>query len=275
MHNIGLNVNVLALQPEIKLPITQEAPLLSPCVQWNHETEWPITQFGQEIKGFSNSNDTVIFSAEELSSMKDHKIDSRILFPATGYLDMLWKRYANLLDVEKESLAVTIRDFHLHHAVIIPDEGDLEFQVRISVSSGTFEINESDSLILNGQIERYNPIKNSFNKGETKTSVDNENSRFSLNKEDIYKELRVRGYDYGPNFQIIQSSSLNGHSGKLLWSKNWVVFLDSMLQVYALNSNDRSLKLPTRIRKITIDPAYLRKKNNEGKYTFLIFNSPN
>lgn len=257
------------MQPKVKLPITDDGPLLSPCVQWNHETEWQVPQFEQSGKRCTrNNNETVILKAEDLSLMKDHKIDGRILFPATGYLEMLWKKYAELIDIEKDSLAVTIRDFHLHHAVIIPDEGDLEFTIRVSASSGAFEINESDSLVVNGQIEKYNPPKKIFNKVECSSNLDNDNNRFYLTKEDIYKELRVRGYDYGPNFQVILSSSLNGHSGKLFWSKNWVVFLDSMLQVYALNSMDRSLKLPTRIRKITIDPSVLKKKVNEGANIF-------
>lgn len=46
-----------------------------------------------------------------------------------------------------------------------------------------------------------------------------------------------------------------GSTGQLLWADNWVTFLDSMLQITILGSSQRSLRLPTRIGAVHIDPA--------------------
>lgn len=51
-----------------------------------------------------------------------------------------------------------------------------------------------------------------------------------------------------------------GNTGKLLWRDNWVAFLDSMLQISILGTTQRSLRLPTRIAAVHIDPATHRQK---------------
>lgn len=53
---------------------------------------------------------------------------------------------------------------------------------------------------------------------------------------------------------------LSGDSGKLHWMGNWVTFLDTMLQMLVVGLSGRSLRLPTRIRSVRIDPvAHLEK----------------
>ena len=54
-----------------------------------------------------------------------------------------------------------------------------------------------------------------------------------------------------------------GDSGKLLWTENWVTFLDTMLQMIVVGLSGRSLRLPTRIRSVCIDPAVHLEKISE------------
>lgn len=100
---------------------------------------------------------------------------------------------------------------------------------------------------------------------------------------DVYKELRLRGYDYGKTFQGILESNQAGEAGrslsalpesrscrgqenkrrrpspgdegKLQWTGNWVTFLDTMLQMLVVGLSGRSLRLPTRIRSVCVDPV--------------------
>nr|XP_019963310.1 PREDICTED: fatty acid synthase-like [Paralichthys olivaceus] len=86
-------------------------------------------------------------------------------------------------------------------------------------------------------------------------AYDNGDPKVKLTTYDIYKELRLRGYDYGKSFQGILESNNSGDRGKLLWTGNWVTFLDTMLQMIVVGLSGRSLRLPTRIRSVCIDPA--------------------
>lgn len=79
-------------------------------------------------------------------------------------------------------------------------------------ATGKFEICENDAQVVSGIIfcpegefldsDKYLAVKNIFNKKET--------TEFELTKEEVYKELRLRGYDYGPTFQGIAKASQTG-----------------------------------------------------------------
>lgn len=119
-----------------------------------------------------------------------------------------------------------------------------------------------------------------------------EEPKLRLKAGDIYKELRLRGYDYGKTFQgILESNNagehmqdifmvyktsivcceywieyqigfsfLVGDHGKLQWTGNWVTFLDTMLQMIVVGLPGRSLRLPTRIRSVCVDPTLHKAK---------------
>lgn len=65
-------------------------------------------------------------------------------------------------------------------------------------------------------------------------------------------------------------SSSAGSAGKILWNGNWVTFLDTLLHLIVLAETGRSLRLPTRIRSVYIDPVlhqeqvYQYQDNVEG-----------
>lgn len=55
---------------------------------------------------------------------------------------------------------------------------------------------------------------------------------------------------------VMQDNSPNtGTKGTLKWQDNWVPLLDTLLQFSLLGAKQRALMLPTRIRKVTVDPS--------------------
>ena len=46
-----------------------------------------------------------------------------------------------------------------------------------------------------------------------------------------------------------------GDDGYLKWDENWVTLLDTMLQIQILSDKGSGLRLPTRIKRINIDPT--------------------
>lgn len=112
-------------------------------------------------------------------------------------------------------------------------------------------------------------------------SLNGDKPELKLRASEIYKELRLRGYDYGPSFQgILESNQAGkrtsafvihlllpplifmclvrltpGDQGTLQWTGNWVTFLDTMLQMLVVGLPGRSLRLPTRIRSVCVDPV--------------------
>jgi len=93
-------------------------------------------------------------------------------------------------------------------------KGTVKLGVTVSPGSGKFEICEHDSVVASGRISIL----------EETEIPDNECSKpaeatepLPLNSEDIYKELRLRGYEYGPTFSGILSAD---GTGKSHWFRN-------------------------------------------------------
>jgi len=75
-----------------------------------------------------------------------------------------------------------------------------------------------------------------------------------MNARDIYKELKLRGYQYNDWFRGLKSASISGKNGHIIWRNNWLTFMDTMLQMYTLGYDTNDLYIPTSIQKLVINP---------------------
>jgi len=89
---------------------------------------------------------------------------------------------------------------------------------------------------------------------------EDDNEEEVMNTKDIYKELKLRGYQSSGIFRSLKSASISGKKGHIAWEGNWVAFLDNMLQLNILGMNTRNLYIPTRIQKIVIDTKLHQQK---------------
>ena len=65
------------------------------------------------------------FSGSEQDYLRDHVIDGRALFPATGYLMLAWKALAKNKHKQTEHLPVHVEDMRIHSATILPEKGGI------------------------------------------------------------------------------------------------------------------------------------------------------
>lgn len=88
-----------------------------------------------------------------------------------------------------------------------------------------------------------------------------------LTNSDFYKELKLRGYHYVKDFQVALEVRADGAQSKLKWNNNWVTFLDGMMQTFIVGTDSRSLQLPTRLRKLVINPQKMVQTEIEVRYS--------
>lgn len=119
------------------------------------------------------------------------------------------------------------------------------------MGTGAFELREGGSLVVSGKIRVPENIDKETIELWTTSNID---SRFPLYKEDIYKELLMKGYEYNGLFRGIVKSDNEVNQGGILWQDKWIVFIDTVLQFTMIDKNTRELSLPTRLQKIIIDP---------------------
>ncbi|XP_054723843.1 fatty acid synthase-like [Uloborus diversus] len=262
LYNCGLNPDIEKLYPSVTLPVPKGTPMISPLIKWDHSESWTVAKWDKN----TNQSQMIIevnAGPEESPDnyMLGHCIDGRYLYPATGYLVLAWQALAELKNVEMTQLPVTFEEVKIHRATVLSKTNSTKFLVDITSAGGDFEISEGNMTVCTGRAycpeELHDP--NYMPKWKS------EKPDLQLNSKDIYKELRLKGYDYGPTFQGVIGSDLEGNKGLLNWSENWVVFLDTMLQFTILGSNQRALFLPTRIQSLKINPVLHNKIVEESQ----------
>ncbi|XP_062859033.1 fatty acid synthase [Trichomycterus rosablanca] len=262
----GVNVDSNKLYPAVHYPVPVGTSLISPLLQWDHSQSWDVPKVEDFPAGSGGSTSATVYNIDINPESPDyymigHCIDGRVLYPATGYLVLAWRTLMRSLGITMEHTPVTFEDVTIHRATILPKTGTVQLEVRLMPATNRFEVSENGNLAVSGKVSVLEEAAlSSFHSQIAEpVTVQPEDPKLGLKAGDIYKELRLRGYDYGKTFQGILESNNAGDHGKLLWTGNWVTFLDTMLQMIVLGLPGRSLHLPTRIRSVCVDPTLQEK----------------
>ncbi|KAG9267961.1 fatty acid synthase [Astyanax mexicanus] len=263
----GINVDSNRLYPAVEFPVPVGTPLISPLIQWDHSQTWDVPKVEDFPAGSGGSASASVYNIDVNPESPDHYmighcIDGRVLYPATGYLVLAWRTLMKSLGTVFEHTPVTFEDVTIHRATILPKTGSVQLEVRLMPATNRFEVSENGNLAVSGKVSVLEDVAlDSFRSQlEEPVTLEAEDPKLRLKAGDIYKELRLRGYDYGKTFQGILESNNAGDHGKLQWTGNWVTFLDTMLQMIVVGLSGRSLRLPTRIRSVCVDPTVHEQK---------------
>jgi len=212
--------------------------------------------------------------------MTGHVIDGRNLLPATGYLVLVWETFAMMMGKIHTSVPIVFRDIKFIRATHLSKDCSVNLTIaiqkgkkfysskktltnrnvtiyniwcKIIVESGKFEVTEGDSTIATGIVDTIsNPEQEMVPNDLLSVEIDEEEH---MSSRDIYKELRLRGYQYSGAFCSLNSASVSGNKGHIAWVGNWVTFMDNMLQMSIIGKDTRHLYVPTSIQKLVINPA--------------------
>uniref|UniRef100_A0A8C3PVK3 Fatty acid synthase n=1 Tax=Chrysolophus pictus TaxID=9089 RepID=A0A8C3PVK3_CHRPC len=262
IHLTGINVLGNNLFPPAEYPVPVGTPLISPYIKWDHSQDWDVPKAEDFPSGSKGSASASVYNIDVSPDSPDHYlvghcIDGRVLYPATGYLVLAWRTLARSLGMVMEQTAVMFEEVTIHQATILPKKGSTQLEVRIMPASHSFEVSGNGNLAVSGKISllENDALKNFHNQLADFQSQVNVTEKSGLLMEDVYQELHLRGYNYGPTFQGVLECNSEGSAGKILWNGNWVTFLDTLLHLIVLAETGRSLRLPTRIRSVYIDPV--------------------
>ncbi|KAG5867089.1 hypothetical protein JTB14_013864 [Gonioctena quinquepunctata] len=250
----GHNPQLAHLYPDIEFPVSRGTRMISPYIKWKHERLWFNPLYDQMAKNVAKQGTRTVsvqLSDSEWSYVGGHVIDGRNLFPATGYLFLAWKTLCMIDDDASSSRNVVFENCRFMRATTVPSKGLLILRIDLNRTSGFFEIIESDSTVMTGKI--YVVKENHSSQKKTLSySNHSKNSNLQMKTKDIYKDLRLRGYNYKGGFQNIVDCDISSTEGRIRWENNWVTFLDNMLQMKILGFDSRLLYVPTYIEYISL-----------------------
>ncbi|XP_077295535.1 fatty acid synthase-like [Arctopsyche grandis] len=253
LYEVGLNPRMSNLYPKVEFPVSIGTPIISHLVEWYHKDDWFVNSFrGQQKLKSGERTVKVSVTNEDMEYLADHVIDGRNLYPATGYLVLVWETLGMMMGEIFTEVSVVFEDVRFERASNIPKEGDLQFMITIQKKSGNFEITESNAVVVTGKVYAKKDVSQYYGQLEDPDECIGPFAR-NLSTKDFYKEMRLRGYNYSGVFRGLHSCSVDGTRGLLRWENNWVTFMDTMLQIKIIGIDSRGLYVPTKIEKLSID----------------------
>ncbi|KAJ8958013.1 hypothetical protein NQ318_002015, partial [Aromia moschata] len=248
LYEMGYNPQIANLYPKVEFPVSKGTPMISPRIKWNHDRDWFVmklkTKSTREQAKFAIRLDT-----KDWSFLSGHIIDGRNLFPASGYLYLVWEVLAKVNLISKDAMDIIFENCQFLRPTIVPSSGELNLEVMILIGSGYFEVTDGETPLVTGKVSPSSNVQVEFVKMADCTFTTNGKP---LQSKDIYKEFRLRGYNYSGAFKGIQEYHFETSKGLINWEGNWVVFLDSILQTKFVHMDTRQLHVPISINRLAI-----------------------
>ncbi|XP_077526185.1 fatty acid synthase-like isoform X2 [Haemaphysalis longicornis] len=254
LHTLGVQMDLSPLYPPVPWPVPRGTPNISHLVSWDHSKKWNFCAW-DEFPWAQTSKHVFEIDLKDNKTdayLKGHQVDGRVLFPATGYLVLTWKSLTRCCPKPFDQVPVAFEDVTIDRATVLPKSGPIRIVVNIMSTSGEFEVSEGGTVVATGRVRMAEQGVELLDKEPP--GAPSEEVEYDLDAEDIYKELRLRGYEYHGAFRGILKADTKRPCGKLKWENNWVTFLDSMLQMSVLSSPLRTFYLPVRIQSCKVDP---------------------
>ncbi|XP_015922805.1 fatty acid synthase isoform X1 [Parasteatoda tepidariorum] len=249
LYQQGLNPKVEKLYPPMQFPVPRNTPCISDLIKWNHSLSFKVRkwepQTGESTQKYNLNR--------EASYLLDYSIDGKTLFPASGYIVFAWEMLAKNQNKKCENLPIIIENFKINRAIVL-NMDVLELRFHLLKDSRNFEIFEGSSLVASGRINEWE--NRTYSEPEPVYDGDKEST---VDGKDVYNDLRIRGYECGPEFQGLEKMSLDGTQYTVRWKERWIPFLENCLQTYVMAIYDEFV-LPTEILSIKIDPKAIKKR---------------
>lgn len=84
MYVAGCQPQLKKFYPEIKYPVSNQTPIISPLIKWDHKTSWLIPKW-TEKESFGEFI-TINITDQEWSYLEGHVIDGKNLMPVASYV---------------------------------------------------------------------------------------------------------------------------------------------------------------------------------------------
>ncbi|XP_065204299.1 fatty acid synthase-like isoform X2 [Planococcus citri] len=253
IYTSGCCSKLYHLYPPVQFPVSRSTPMISPLVKWKHDEKWPIGKLGADTLVSGSQNVFINPQSDGFKFLKDHGVNGINVYPGIAYLVIVWQTLAKMQKKKWRDLPVVFEQVRFERVTEIPDKGYLNFNVAIHIGTNNFEVTEKGAVVATGLVRVAENI--AIEKVDTSRFENDtiDTDSITLDSEDFYKEMRLRGYSYKKAFRRVTCVNSTGTHGEISWDDNFVTFMDAMAQFLILQIDTRELLVPIFIRKLVID----------------------
>ncbi|CAG4933467.1 unnamed protein product [Colias eurytheme] len=246
----GYNPKVQALYPKVEFPVSTGTPMLGHLVEWAHTEKWNLPLYVSAHRKMAASCKFVLsIHDDEHSYLRGHIINGTNYYPFSAALVAVWDTLAMSLGQNKKSISVQFQNIQFLAQPLLQNRRQLRLSVALHRGTGKFEVTNENMAIATGSIQI---IDKGDNHRLFKLDVEHKEP-LTLQTDDVYKLLYTRDYHYRDDFRSINSVNESLTEAKISWNKNWVTFIDGMLQLNALRVPNTTVSQLDSMRRLNIN----------------------
>lgn len=114
--------------------------MIAPLIRWDHAQDWFVISFDEATNQKAERVIKVTLGNEDYQNIVGHKIDGRVLIPATSYVMIAWKCFSYMHGLTHKEVPVEISEVKFLRATAINEGDRIALNVVIQRGTGKFEV---------------------------------------------------------------------------------------------------------------------------------------
>lgn len=138
LYELGLNPAIENLYPKVEWPVSRNTQSISSLMEWDHKDSYFVKKFPDYHfrSTASDMNDAIYLSRALKSFFPEHIIDGNVIYPATGYLMLAWRRMAATYGRIWNQIPVIFEDVQFRRAIFLSETEETRIKVKYNEHSG-------------------------------------------------------------------------------------------------------------------------------------------
>ena len=165
-------------------------------IKWDHSQDWFVPLYPHCFNMADKAEHKFVIDLNKIEHKfySGHSIGGRVIFPTSGYIVLVWEVLAVINNKNMNDLAIEFTDIKIKHATIMETKTTLFVRVQ---PDGEFSVRNKNDVAVTGKYCLVND--NCWHSHLLENSIEHDN--LTLDQKECYKEFRIRGFDYGPDFR--------------------------------------------------------------------------
>ena len=125
LYPLGLNPNIEVLYPKVEWPVPRGTQSIGSLIKWDHSKSFTKRIYPEFYNRDTASDYNARIDLNDMLFIKDHCVDGKVFFPATGFLMLAWRRMACSYGRVWDQLTVLFKNVSFKRAVMIKNSTKL------------------------------------------------------------------------------------------------------------------------------------------------------
>lgn len=258
----GISINIDKLYPAVNYPVSCQVPRLGQLIKWRHDKVYDNTIYPEFFRPSFYTVHRIDILDQNFSDLAGYSIyNENNLFPVAGYLWIIWDHLVKMRckDQKLRNHSFELWCTKIHNQATITEP--VEFRMVSDIETNQFVIKSEGKIFVTGFGRIVDTNKEPINYDEYLArdlqGEDDQKEGTVCTSEDFYREMSIRGYCLPESYKLVTDFDIDGGKGSIKFDGNWTTFVQSILQLYLINDDDRSAKIATYFPWLRCDPELL------------------